>query len=298
MSTQEQVYLERLGHRVRSLRNRRGMTRKMLARDSGVSERYLAQLETGSGNISILLLREIAYALGTSIEELVTEAADALVESKLLNQLIRNLTRKQIAEAHVLLTRAFGITGAMQRMKRLTLIGLRGAGKSTLGRLLAQHLNITFVELNKEIERDAGMPISEIMALGGQTMLRRLEHKMLQEVVARDDQIVLAVGGGLVAEPATYNLLLSNCFAIWLSASPEEHMSRVLAQGDHRPMADNPEAMADLRRILAEREQLYAQADLQLDTTGKTVEQSLDELARLLATPPRMPEFAGEIVPV
>lgn len=277
----ERRYLASLGGRVRGLRSRRGMTRKMLAEDSGVSERYLAQLEAGAGNISILLLRQIALALGTTAEELLADGTDRPVEGRLLDELIRRLTAEQMAEAYVLLMKAFGFAHR-DRRRHVALVGLRGAGKSTLGGLLARRLSIPFVELNREIERDAGMPIAEIMALGGQSMLRRLERKMLREVVAREDRFVLAVGGGLVAEPATYDLLLSSCYSIWLTASPEEHMHRVLAQGDRRPMAGNPAAMEDLRRILAERAALYAKADARLDTAGRAVAQSLDELLRII----------------
>jgi XRE family aerobic/anaerobic benzoate catabolism transcriptional regulator len=282
MEAEERAYLGQLGQRVRGLRSRRGMTRKMLAQDSGVSERYLAQLEAGAGNISILLLRQIARALGTTAEELVAEGLDRPVETRLLDELLRRLSAEQIVEAHALLMDAFGHDRDEQRQGRLTLVGLRGAGKSTLGRLLAQRLKIPFVELNKEIERAAGMPIGEIIALGGHSMLRRLEHQALQLAVGREGRFVLAVGGGLVAEPATYDLLLSSCYTIWVTAAPEEHMNRVMAQGDRRPMADNPAALEDLRRILAERHALYAKADARLDTAGCTVEQSLEDLLTIV----------------
>jgi XRE family aerobic/anaerobic benzoate catabolism transcriptional regulator len=274
----ERAYLDQLGQRVRGQRAQRGMTRKMLAKDSGVSERYLAQLESGNGNVSVLLLRQIAQAIGIGIDALVGEAPSRPAEARLLDQLIQRLSPPQVAEAHALLMRSFGLTSDDERNRRLALIGLRGAGKSTLGRLLAARIGVTFVELNKEIERRSGMPVAEIIALGGQAMLRRLEKTALEEVASSDSRLVLAVGGGIVAEPATYDLLLSRCYTIWLTASPEEHMSRVMAQGDRRPMADNPEAMDDLRRILAERNALYAKADARVDTAGRSLEESLDAL--------------------
>jgi XRE family transcriptional regulator, aerobic/anaerobic benzoate catabolism transcriptional regulator len=274
----ERSYLDQLGQRVRGLRAQRGMTRKMLAKDSSVSERYLAQLESGNGNVSILLLRQIAQAIGIGIDALVGEAPSRAVETRLLDQLLQRLSPSQFAEAHALLMRSFGLTGGDERNRRLALIGLRGAGKSTLGRMLAARSGIAFVELDKEIEQRSGMPVAEIIALGGQAMLRRLEKSALEEVASTADRLVLAVGGGIVAEPATYDLLLSRCYTIWLTASPEEHMSRVMAQGDRRPMADNPEAMDDLRRILAERNALYAKADARVDTAGRSLEESLGAL--------------------
>jgi XRE family transcriptional regulator, aerobic/anaerobic benzoate catabolism transcriptional regulator len=274
----ERSYLDQLGQRVRGLRAQRGMTRKMLAKDSSVSERYLAQLESGNGNVSILLLRQIAQAIGIGIDALVGEAPSRPVETRLLDQLLQRLSPSQFAEAHALLMRSFGLTGGDERNRHLALIGLRGAGKSTLGRMLAARSGIAFVELDKEIERRSGMPVAEIIALGGQAMLRRLEKSALEEVASTADRLVLAVGGGIVAEPATYDLLLSRCYTIWLTASPEEHMSRVMAQGDRRPMADNPEAMDDLRRILAERNALYAKADARVDTAGRSLEESLGAL--------------------
>ncbi len=278
----EGEYLELLGRRVRGQRMRRGMTRKQLAQESGVSERYLAELEGGRGNVSILLLREIARAMGQPLSDLASDRPDRSAEEELLSGLVARLDASQAAEAHALLLRAFGLADDDRRQTRVALIGLRGAGKTTLGRLLAERTGAVFVELSKAIEQAAGMPVAEVIALGGQSMLRRLESRTLQSVIERHPRLVLATGGGLVAEPATYDLLLANCWTIWLTAKPEEHMARVMAQGDRRPMADNPEAMEDLRRILIEREALYSKADARLDTAGRSVEESLAALLELV----------------
>lgn len=278
----DSAFLSLLGDRIRATRTRRGMTRKILARDSGVSERYLAQLESGDGNISIILLRQVAQAMGVPLASLVAEGPEPPVELSLLMQFAARLTPDELADARAQLAASFGAGQADARNRRVGLIGLRGAGKSTLGRMLAESLSVPFVELTTEIEADAGMALAEIMALGGQAMYRRYERRALERVLLAHEDAVIATGGGLVAEPANFELLLSSCFTVWITAMPEEHMGRVIDQGDRRPMADNPEAMDDLRLILQERASLYAKADARLDTAGKTVADSFAELAALL----------------
>lgn len=277
----EAEYLVRLGERVRAWRARRGMTRKLLARDSGVSERYLAQLEAGRGNVSILLLRQIAAAMNTPLAELAREGPEPPVELSLLLQQLQRLSPGQLGDARAALARRFGVEP--DRRGRIALIGLRGAGKSTLGAALARRLDIPFVQLDALVEEAAGMRLDEVFDLLGQPAFRRLERQALERAVAAHPRMVLEAGGGLVAEPATYERLLASCFAVWLRASPAEHMGRVAAQGDFRPMAGNREAMADLKRILAGRDQLYAKADAELDTSGRSVADCVAELAALAA---------------
>ncbi|HEV3174754.1 MAG TPA: helix-turn-helix transcriptional regulator [Stellaceae bacterium] len=282
----EADYLRLLGERIRAARARRGMTRKILARDSGVSERYLAQLETGHGNSSIILLRQVAQAMSLPLAELVREDPDHPVEFSLLVQSLARLDTKQLAQARKLMTESFGASMERGRRQRIALIGLRGAGKSTLGAKLAATLRIPFVELDREIERLAGMSLASLFDLYGQSAYRRYERRALESVIDSYDRAVIATGGSLVSEPATFDLLLSACFTVWLTARPEEHMSRVMAQGDLRPMAENTEAMDDLRRILEGRAALYSKADVAVETAGKSVDQSLVLLKAAVAADP------------
>lgn len=245
----DRAYLAQLGERVRQVRARRGMTRKLLARDSGVSERYLAQLEAGAGNISILLLRRIAVAMGLPLVHLIEEAAERPVE----------------------------YTWAA-RAGRIALIGLRGAGKTTLGRRLAERLGVPFVEMASAIAAESGTSLSEIFSLYGQGAYRRYERRALERVLAGHERAVIATGGSLVSEPGTFELLLRSCHTIWVQASPAEHMGRVMAQGDLRPMQASREAMADLKRILETRQALYAKADAAVDTSGRTIDESFHDL--------------------
>ena len=278
----EDRYLAALGDRVRDARLRRGMSRKILARDSGVSERYLAQLEGGEGNVSILLLRQIAAALDLPLTELIGESPGEAAELALITQFLKRLPRQTLAAVRTQLVRKYG--GAHEeRRNRIALIGLRGAGKSTLGARLARKLDVPFVELDREIEREAGTSLSEIFLLYGQAGYRRYERRCLEKVLEKHERVVIATGGSIVSEPGTYELLLSACFAVWLKAEPEEHMARVVAQGDTRPMAGNDQAMDDLRRILDGRAVLYRQADVVVNTAGKSVEKSFAELRKAVS---------------
>jgi len=275
-------YLAALAERVREARARRGISRKLLARDSGVSERYLAQLEAGQGNVSILLLRQIATALNLPLTELLAEDTGDAVELTLTTQFLKRLPRQTLAAVRSQLVRDYG-SARDERMKRIALIGLRGAGKSTLGSRLAKALAAPFVELDREIEREAGTSLSEIFLLYGQAGYRRYERRCLERVLEKNERAVIATGGSIVSEPGTYELLLSACFTVWLKAEPEEHMARVIAQGDTRPMAGNDQAMEDLRRILDGRAVLYGQADVTVNTAGKTPERSLSALRKAVA---------------
>jgi XRE family aerobic/anaerobic benzoate catabolism transcriptional regulator len=275
----DEAFLRALGERVREARAQRSLTRRDLAQQSQVSERYLAQLEAGQGNVSVLLLRQIAAALGMSLTDLLEDSPDHAAEVALVTQFLQRLPQHKLAEARAHLVRKFG-NGHDDRHGRIALIGLRGAGKSTLGARLAKELDVPFVELDREIEREAGTSLSEIFLLYGQAGYRRYERRCLEQLLKRHDRFVLATGGSIVSEPGTFDLLLAGCWTIWLKAMPEEHMARVVAQGDTRPMAGNDEAMADLNRILVARAALYGQADAVVDTAHRTVAQSLKDLKK------------------
>jgi len=277
------AYLHRLGERVRTLRNQRGMTRKALAQHAKVSERYLAQLEVGKGNCSIVLLRRIARAIGLPVTQLVHDGAEPPLDLVLLTQFLERLPPDMLVEARKLVTEHF--SSATEDRRRIALIGLRGGGKSTLGRLLAERLDVPFIELDREIERRSGATLSEIFDMFGQETFRRAEREALDDVLRRHPHFVIATSGSIVTEPGTLELLLASCFTIWVRAEPEEHMKRVMAQGDMRPMANNARAMEDLVSILKSREPLYAKAEAVLATTGKTPEQNLAELLRVIAVP-------------
>lgn len=279
--TSDEEFLASLGKRVRELRERRGMTRKLLAREADVSERHLGQLESGNGNISVVLLRRIVNALNVSLAEVLAPEHDDTVEKRLIRRFLERMPAHRLENVIFRLMRDFGQEDAVRR-KRIALVGLRGAGKSTLGTMLARHLAVPFIELNREIERETGLPIGEMFSLYGQAGYRRIERRVLERVMAQSERAVISVGGGIVAEEEAFNLLLNGCFTVWLRAQPEEHMARVLAQGDLRPMAGNEEAMDDLKRILAAREPLYGKADASLDTSGETPEQSLAKLRELV----------------
>ncbi|MGB2670743.1 MAG: helix-turn-helix transcriptional regulator [Candidatus Acidiferrum sp.] len=279
----ENSFLLFLGKRVRELRNRRGMTRKMMAREAEVSERHLAQLEAGEGNVSIVLLRRIASALRVSLAELFEREAETPREKLLIQRFLERLPAHRVEDAMFRLMREFGDEEKARR-KRVALIGLRGAGKSTLGSRLGQELNIPFIELDQEIEKDTGMPLGEIFSLYGQTGYRSIEKRLLERVLHEHERAVLSVGGGVVSEKETYDHLLSSCYTVWVKARPEEYLARVIAQGDSRLMAGSNQAMEDLRRILEAREPLYRKADLYLETSGHSVDESFADLKAALQT--------------
>ena len=269
-------FLVAMGQQVREARERRSIARKALAQSAGVSERYLAQLEAGEGNASVLLLRSVARALDVPLPELL-DARERSVEQRLIRRLLDGLPAHRLEEVVFRLLRNFGEEAASRR-RRVALVGLRGAGKTTLGDALATELRVPFVELDREIEREAGIRLSEVFLLYGQTGYRRIERRCLERVLDAHAEMVIAVGGGIVSEPDAYDLLLRHCFTVWVKASPDEHMARVVAQGDLRPMQGKVEAMDDLKRILDAREPLYRKADVTLDTSGADAQQSLTKL--------------------
>jgi XRE family aerobic/anaerobic benzoate catabolism transcriptional regulator len=280
---QEIAYLRILADKIREARAQRGMTRNALAADSGVSLRFLAQLESGQGNPSILVLRRIASAMGFPPDDLLSDDSPAAIDRILLMQQLKRLSDEDIAKARRLLTQQWGLDGVSEAKRPyVTLIGLRGAGKTTLGRRLAKQRGVPFFELDREVEREYGATIGEILQLHGQPGYRRFERESLQAVMSKNPAAVIETGGGLAADPETLPLLLERSVAIWVRASPDEHMQRVIDQGDLRPMARSREAMRELKDILKAREPFYRQAHLHLMTSGRTAEQSFQELLELL----------------
>lgn len=275
-------FLVALGERVRALRSRRGMTRKAVALAADVSERHLANLEYGVGNASILVLLQVAQALQCTLAELTGDVTTASPEWLLLRELLEGRDETTLHRVRVAVGELLGTGGAAAkpsgRSPRIALVGLRGAGKSTLGQMLADDLGVAFVELSREIEKFAGCSINEIQSLYGQNAYRRYERRALEEAIQIHAEAVIATPGGIVSDPATFNLLLAHCTTVWLQADPEDHMKRVIAQGDLRPMAASKEAMEDLKGILAGRAAFYSKADFKIDTSAQALEGTFMQL--------------------
>jgi len=271
-------FLASLGDRVRMLRARRGMTRRAVAQAAQVSERHLANLEAGSGNASILILLQVAQALNCSVVELLGDITTSSPEWLIIRELLAGRNESQLQRVRSQIAEMFAENGnETARFSRIALVGLRGAGKSTLGRRLAEDLGWAFVELSREIEKYAGCNITEIHSLYGAHAYRRYEKRAIEETIHACKDVVIATPGGLVSEASTFNETLSQCFTVWLKALPEHHLSRVAAQGDLRPMAGSEEALEDLKRILDGRSAFYAKADMVFDTSVHPLEKSFSE---------------------
>lgn len=276
-------FLVALGERVRNLRSRKGMTRKAVAIAADVSERHLANLEYGTGNASILVLLQVSQALHCSLAELIGDVSTSSPEWLLIRELLQGRNETDLRRARLQLVELLGASGgvdAQGRQARVALIGLRGAGKSTLGQRLADDLGYPFIELSREIEQFAGCSISEIHNLYGANAYRRYERRALEEAIQIYPEVVIATPGGLVSDSANFNLLLQHCTTVWLQAEPSDHMGRVAAQGDMRPMAASREAMEDLKRILDGRAAFYSKADLAFDTSAQPLDESFAKLRR------------------
>lgn len=271
--------LDAFGARLRLLRAGRGLTRRELAQASGVSDRYLASLESGNANPSLAVLDQIASGLDCPLAALLGDVTATSPEWILIRDLLDGRDEADLRRARLAIGESMASTGQSRpSMRRIALIGLRGAGKSTLGHLLSEDLDMPLIELSSQIQNMAGHSVAEIHDLYGPNAYRRYERRALEEVLQIYPDVVMAIPGGMVSEPATFGLLLKHCLTVWLRADPEDHMSRVAQQGDSRPMAGNAEAMEDLRRILSVREPFYGKADLTVDTSR----QPLAETFRLL----------------
>ena len=283
--------LAALGERVRDLRARRGMTRKAVSLAAGVSERHLANLEYGEGNASILVLAQVAGALHCSLAEMIGDVTTSSPEWLMIRELLEHRDDAALRRARVAIGEMLGTGGAnAAQSSRIALMGLRGAGKSTLGRMLADDLGFPFVELSAEIEKFAGCTIAEIQALYGMNAYRRYERRALEEAIQIYSEAVIAIPGGLVSDPATFNQLLSHCTTVWLQAAPEDHMGRVAAQGDMRPMAASKEAMEDLKGILSGRTPFYSKAQYRVDTSAQPLAATLQTLRATVREALQLPD--------
>lgn len=272
-------FLAALGERVRALRARRGLTRKSLAAAADVSERHLANLEYGTGNASILILQQVANSLQCSLAELLGDVTTSNPEWLMIREQLAHADEAMIRRVRLSIDEMLGASGGQSRNQRVALIGLRGAGKSTLGQRLADELGYPFVEVNREIETLAGCSVNEIQALYGMNAYRRYEKRALEAVIQANPQAIIATPGGMVSDVATFNLLLSACTTVWLKAEPEDHMQRVIAQGDMRPMASSKEAMEDLKQILKGRAAFYSKADATINTSAQDEDATFELLS-------------------
>ncbi|WP_334188455.1 shikimate kinase [Noviherbaspirillum sp.] len=286
LSEKATVLTSRLGQRVRAARAARALSRKQLAVESGISLPYLSRVEKGDGNVSIGVLHRLALALNLPIENLLADTEGYGADYALIVELLKRQSHEKLGEIRrMLLDQVVDEEEAhAPRPRRIALIGLRGAGKSTLGPILAKRLSIPFVELNKEIEAEAGINLNEVFMIYRQAGYRRLERRCLERVISTYPEFVLATGGGIVTEPSTYELLLHSFYCVWLRADPEEHYRRVMAQHDVRIANEQlkQEAMENITRSLSARESLYALAAASVETTGKSIDASADEILKLM----------------
>ena len=286
-ATAAAAFLAAIGREVRRSRAKRGMTRRHLAQASQTSERYLAQIESGAGNPSVSVLRAIAQALDLSAAALLPETGARAAARGAILDLLAQVPEGELPDLAKLIETRVALAGSAERARRIALVGLRGAGKSTLGRMLAQHLGWPFIELDRIVEEDYGASIPDLIEMAGTATFRRHERSALDRVIAAHDTAVITTAGGIVSNQETYALLLRRAHTVWIKARPKDHMSRVMAQGDFRPMAQNRAAgsngaMADLVAILEARRADYARAEAELDTSGDDVEQSFAKLLRVV----------------
>ncbi len=281
-AAQTVAFLDAIGREVRKNRAKRGMTRRQLAQASETSERYLALIESGAGNPSVSVVRAIAQALDLPAAALLPEAGARTAELGAIHELLAQVPEKELPQLAKEIAARVALSAGGDRARRIALVGLRGAGKSTLGRLLAQHRGWPFIELDQRVEEDYGASIPDLIEMAGTATFRRQERGALERVIAEHEAAIVTTAGGIVSNPETYALLLRRTHTVWIKARPEEHMSRVMAQGDFRPMAQNRGAMADLVAILEARRADYARAEDEVDTSGDAVERSFAKLLRIV----------------